>query len=193
MLPFQAKGTFFLQAGNAGWTESYYLTGPDYTSCVVQMNSLATVRLAVTQLNVSIVNATVSNIYVRGDSFPAPLATGPGTWPTTAEYCPLDYALLFKWTVGIYSRNKTFFRGFPLAEQSDGTYLPSSGYQTAMDAYIGGVLSECVFKQSVPNPTPPPTNLIQFNPASQGLINFYLARRKVGRPFFQPRGRLIAP
>jgi hypothetical protein len=193
MPPFQAQGTFFFQAGNAGWTEKYYLTGPDYTTCVTQMNSIATVRLAVTQLNVSIVNCTVSNIYVRGDSFPAPLATGPGTWPSSAEYCPLDYAILFKWTVGVFSRNKTFFRGFPLVEQTDGNYLPSSGYQTAMDAYVGGVLSECVFRSTVPNPTPPPATLVVFSPASQGLPNFQLARRKVGRPFFQPRGRLIAP
>jgi hypothetical protein len=192
--PFQGKGTLFFQnAGSYGWTESYYLQGADYTTCVAQLVDIATARRGILQLDLNITHATVSNIYVRGDSFPATGAIGVGTWPTSAQYMPLDYAIQVNWTAGVYTRNKTFLRGFPLEQQTDGAYVPTSPFITAFGLWEVSVVANALVRQYVPNPTPPPAMVYQFNPITAGLAKFYLARRKSGRPFGLPRGRLVAP
>lgn len=193
-VPFQGRGTlFFTSPGNSGWSESYYLQGPDYASCASQLGAVAEDRLAVLQLSLTLVRLVVSNIYLRGDAFLVGGGGGPGTWPTSPEYLPLDYALLYTWQAGPYSRNKTFLRGIPLEMQTDGSFTPTSPYQTALNAYEESVVSNCLVRQYVVNPTPPPAMIYQFNVITAGTPHFNLARRKTGRPFGLPRGRLVAP
>jgi hypothetical protein len=191
--PFQLRGTLWFTAGNSGWTESYYLNGPDYSTGLTQLSAIASARLALLQLSCSIVHAIVSNIYVRGDAFFVGSAVGPGTFPTETEYMPPDYALQVTWQGGAYARNRTFLRGFPLNQQTDGAYTPTSGFTTAFGTYENAVISNCYLRQYVPNPTPPPAMVYQFNAVLVGTIKVLLARRKTGRPFGLPRGRLVAP
>ncbi len=191
--PFQGRGTLFFSGGSSGWTESYYLIGPDYSTCLTQLAAIAAARKAILQLDCSIVHAFVSNIYVRGDSFPTNSANGVGTWPTSPAFMPLDYAIQMTWTGGVYSRNKTFLRGFPIEMQTDGAYLPTSPYATAVSNYELEIVTNCYIRQLVPNPTPPPAMIYQFVAVLGGSPRFGLARRKTGRPFGLPRGRLIAP
>lgn len=193
-VPFQGRGTlFFESATSSGWSESYYLQGPDYASCASQLGAVAEDRLAVLQMDLSLIHAVVSNIYLRGDAFLLGGIAGPGTWPTSPEYMPLDYAIQFTWQAGPYSRNRTFLRGFPIEMQTDGAFIPTGPYQTALNLYEASVVSNCLVRQYVINPTPPPNMIYQFNVITAGTPNFNLARRKTGRPFGLPRGRLVAP
>jgi len=191
---FQGRGTLFFSNNQSGWSESYFFNSLSYADCATALISIANARLDFLHTSISINHAYVSNIVVRGDAILVPAALGDGTFVDTDGYVGLDYALLATFSVGVFSRNRTFLRGLPIGQQTDGFYTPTTPFSTAVTAWVAQVLESCVFRQRVPNPdTPPPPTVIQYNPPSRCTLSPQLARRKTGRPFGLPRGRLIAP
>jgi hypothetical protein len=151
-------------------------------------------RLPILHTACQIVAATISDIAIRGDSIPLIGVAESGTFVDTTGYVDVDVALLIKWTVGVFSRNKTFIRGLPNGQQLDGVYTPTSPYSALVFAYAGAVFANCFFPiPGALNPTPPPKYLYSYGPASDFTVNHRLARRKSGRPFGLPRGRRVAP
>jgi hypothetical protein len=190
----QYKGTIFFTAGTNGWTERYFMNGSSLGTASAALLSVIADRLPILHTACEIVAATISDIAIRGDSVPLIGVSEAGTAVDTTGYLDVDNAVLVKWTVGVFSRNKTFLRGIPNAQQSSGVYDPASPFTTNFAAWAGSVLANCFF--AIPgalNPTPPPKYIYSYGPASDYTVNHRIARRKSGRPFGLPRGRRIAP
>jgi hypothetical protein len=191
---FQGRGTLFLTDLTGGWSESYYFADTDYPTCANDLIAVANKRKDILHESIAITHAVVSNIDIRGDAYLVPGANGPGTITDADGYAPLDNAIMVTYTVGVYSRNRSFLRGFPISQQIDGFYAPTTPFSTAMTAYINQVILLCLFRQTVPNPDPPPpATVVQYNAALRAAVSDKIGRRKTGRPFGAPRGRLIAP
>lgn len=190
---YLGRGILFFSDFTGGWSESYLLDGITYDDWKTSLISIAAARLDLLHEGVAIIHAYVSNVAVRGDAFLVPACEGPGTISSAEGYMDLDTCLIVTWQVGVFSRNRTFLRGFPIIEQIDGFYTPSTAFATAFTAYKNLVVGLCLFKQFITNPTPPPAMAFAYNPATTGSINPRLGRRKTGRPFGLPRGRLLAP
>jgi hypothetical protein len=184
---------FFGAPPLSGWTEKYWLNYPDYTTAALALGEVCTLRLGILHTSVTLITATISDPTVRGDAFPVPGIGGFGTAVDLAGFMPPDYCINVEWQVGVYTRNRTFVRGWPVGEQQDGFLTPSSGSTTALNDWTSIVIANCVFKQTIPNPTPPPNRLVSFPPATAAFARNGLVRRKTGRPFGLPRGRRIAP
>jgi hypothetical protein len=156
--------------------------------------TVITARLTILHTSCEVVAAGVSDIAIRGDFTPVIGTAESGTAADTTGYLDVDNALLIKWTVGVFSRNKTFVRGIPNGQQLDGSYTPTSGYIALINSWAGVVMTNCLF--AVPgalNPTPPPKYLYSYSAATDYTANHRIARRKSGRPFGLPRGRRVAP
>ncbi len=190
----QYKGTLFFLAGPNGWTERYFLNAISLGDASSALLSVIVGRLPILHETCAIVAATISDIAIRGDSFSLLSAQENGSFVDATGYLDVDVALLVKWQVGVFSRNKTFLRGIPLGQTFDGGYSPSFTYIPLMTTYATDVLVNCFFPiPGALNPTPPPKYLYTYGPASTYSIKTRLARRKSGRPFGLPRGRRVAP
>lgn len=190
----QYKGTIFFQAASNGWTERYFMNGSSQSAAIAALTSVIVDRLPILHVSCSVVAATISDIAIRGDSIQVIGSAEAGTFVDATGYLDVDNALLVKWEVGVFSRNKTFLRGIPNGQQLDGVYTPTSPFTALMFAYTGAVFSNCFFPIIIgPNPTPPPKYLYTYGPASDFTLNHRIARRKSGRPFGLPRGRRVAP
>jgi hypothetical protein len=190
----QYKGTIFFQAGSNGWTERYYMNGSSQSAAGAALLSVVVGRLAILHTGCQIVAATISDIAIRGDSIALIGVAEAGTFADTAGYLDVDVALMIKWEVGVFTRNKTFLRGIPIGQTLDGNYNPTSPFSSLLNTYTVDVFSNCFF--AIPgmlNPTPPPKYLYSYGPASDFVVGHRLARRKSGRPFGLPRGRRVAP
>jgi hypothetical protein len=190
----QYKGTIFFQAASSGWTERYFLNGSNQTSASAALLSIIVGRLGILHVGCEIVAATISDISIRGDSLPVVGVAESGIFADATGYLDVDVAVLVKWSVGVFTRNKTYLRGIPNGQQENGTYMPTTPFITAMTTFAGDVLANAFF--AIPgalNPTPPPKYVYSYGPAADYIINHRLARRKSGRPFGLPRGRRIAP
>lgn len=191
----QYKGTIFFQSnsGSSGWTEIFYPA--PLTSAGAAANLLAAVALRkeILHIDCAITNVTMSDIAISGDSTILLGAPVQGTATGTEGYLPLDSALLIRWTVDVFTRNKTYVRGLPAHTVVDGLYTFPVGFNDDLDAWIAGIESRMVFKGiNTVNDTPPPARIVGFKPASNGVAVAKIARRKVGRPFGLSHGRRLA-
>jgi hypothetical protein len=190
----QYKGTLFFQATPNGWTERYFMNASTLSDASAALLSVIVGRLPILHEDCSIVAATLSDIAIRGDSFNVLSVGEVGSAVDTTGYVDVDNALLIKWQVGVFQRNKTFLRGIPNGQQRDGVYAPSLPYIALVNTYAGDVLANCVFPAPGPlNPSPPPKYLYSYVPGLSYSLKTRLARRKSGRPFGLPRGRRVAP
>ncbi len=190
----QYKCTLFFTASTEGWTERYFPNASDLASAITAMNVVIPTRMDLSTTEIELQAAALSDVAIRGDSVPFLATPLFGTITDATGYVDVDIALLAKWQVGVFTRNKTFLRGIPNGEQSDGTLQPSLGYLGAINSYQNAVIANCLMPAILsPNPTPPPKYLYIYSAILAGTIKSNLARRKTGRPFGLPRGRRVAP
>ena len=190
----QYKGTLFFHWEDFGWTESYFAVNSATGAAQSNILTIATARMALSRPDVICDRGIISDIAIRGDAIEIPGFPIVGTNADAGTTQIPDIALLMKWKVGVYNRNKTFLRGYPLMEGPAGGYTPSLGYPALVTAYVDAVKVNAVMKEPTgDNPTPPPKLLYVFAPVLAGTITQLVHRRKTGRPFGQPRGRRVAP
>ena len=190
----QYRGTVFFTWTDFGWTESYYLIGSAPGSAGTNLVNIVNARMALSRSDVIATRAVISDVAIRGDAI---LQAGFPIVGTNADLGTTqipDVCLLVKWKVGVYNRNKTFLRGYPLLEGPAGAYSPSIGYPAAVTTYFNAVMANAVMKEPTGlNPTPPPKLLYVYATVLGGVIDTLVHRRKTGRPFGLPRGRRVAP
>ena len=190
----QYQGIVVFGAVNNGWTEKYYLLASSPAGAAGNLLAVIADRLAMLHVDCVVQTAFISDVATRGDSIQIVGASEPGTAAGATGFLDLDLALLIKWQVGVYLRNKTFVRGVPLVQQLNGVWTFVSGYGSLVETWIATVLSNCVFPITTRNLTPPPNYIkASYAAATDGITNPLVARRKTGRPFGLPRGRRIAP
>jgi hypothetical protein len=191
----QYKATYFFQSTNglSGWTEIFYPLASTPGAAGAAAIAAANLRKEILHADCSIVQIALSDVSISGDSLSLLGAPIEGTVVDTTGYLDLDSAVLVKWTVGVWNRNKTYLRGFPVSATKDGKYTFAIGINDALDAWILGVIPNFVFRgRFIPNLTPPPAYSIGYQPATDGRAQAKLARRKAGRPFGLSRGRRLA-
>jgi hypothetical protein len=190
----QYKGVLFFAGGINGWTETYYPVASTPAGAAVNLLAIATARVDILHTACFIGRATISDVIIRGDSTSILSTPEPGTSVDVAGFLDLDCALIVRWQVGVYARNKTFIRGVPVGQTFDMIYDPTVGYSAAFANYISVVIANSVMPITTRNPTPPPNyNIVAYASITAGMINGRLGRRKSGRPSDLPRGRRVAP
>lgn len=190
----QYRGTIVLEGGSNGWTEQYYLVGSSQAAAVDNLLFIAAGRIAILQADCAIQTAFLSDVAVRGDSVLIPGISGPGTAVDPLGFVDLDIALLVKWQVGVFTRNKTFLRGLPAAQLVSNQWAFTTPFLVLLGSYISAVIANAVMPITTRNLSPPPNYIISsYAPILAGNANIRAARRKSGRPFGLPRGRRVAP
>jgi hypothetical protein len=191
----QYKGTIFFQAnsGLSGWTEILYPAATSPGAAGAAMLAVVALRKAILHVDCAITNVTISDVAISGDSIILLGDPVQGTATGVEGYLPLDSALLIRWTVDVFTRNKTYVRGIPAHTVVDGLCIFPVLFLGSLDAWLEGVQANCVFKGiNTINDTPPPARIVGYKPASNGVAVAKIARRKVGRPFGLSRGRRLA-
>jgi hypothetical protein len=189
----QFKGTLFFVGESAGWTESYYVKGSMASEASASLLAILTPRLDILQAACGVVNATVSDTTIRGDSTPCISVYQPGTYVDAGGYLELNCALLIKWQAGSFNRCKTFLHGLGTKNFAFDQYAPFTGFAALLNAYMDAVALNAVVRQlKFPHATPPVPTDYEFATILTGAPNTKIARRKIGRPFGLPRGRRLA-
>jgi hypothetical protein len=187
------RGTLFFVGGLSGWTESYYLTGADLNWATTDLNEIILARMPLLHSSCGLVNATVSDTSIKGDSLSTISVYEPGTGVDATGYLDFDLALCVKWRAGNFQRCKTFLRGCPNGEFQFGKFKPTPAFTTLLDAYITVIMGSAQVRQlKVTHPSPPTKDDYEFVPITAGTPNVDIARRKTGRPSGLPRGRRLA-
>ena len=191
----QYKGIVFFSAGFGGWSERYFLLSSTPAGAITNLMAVIAQRLKLLPTSAGYGPAFISDVAIRGDStYLGPSAVGEGTWVDALGFMDVNVAALVKWQVGVFNRNKTFLRGLPIGQTSNGSTNFSTAYLALVDDYLAAVEANCVMPINIRNPTPPPTYIpSSYAPILGGTVNPTLARRKTGRPFGLPRGRRVAP
>jgi hypothetical protein len=190
----QYKGLLVFNGGRQGWTETYYLLGSTASAAALNLLAVVATREAILHQTLIILAGTISDVHERGDSMVVLSEPSLGDAVDPTGYIPLDMAVLIKWQVGIFNRNKTYLRGIPLGQQTDGATEFSFTFLGLLNDYFTSVIANCLFPVTVRNPTPPPNYTVSsYAPATSGSPNAVIARRKCGRPIGLPRGRRVAP
>ena len=189
----QYQGKIFFRGGDQGWSEIYYPMGASIGAAAANMLTLLPTRLAILQASCSAVQMEVSQLGLRGDSTVVLGSVSPGTWPSIAGYLSLDVAVLVRYQVGLFTRNKTFLRGIDVLQTDNGNFTPTTPFTALVNTFLNTLLANFVFQLTTINPTPPPARLFVYLSATSAAINVKLARRKAGRPFGLRVGRRIAP
>jgi hypothetical protein len=192
--PNSYSGLLFFVMGSAGWTEKYYLLGSNLTAAAANLVAVANARFPILHSDGVILTGTISEMSTRGDSTTVFSIPKVGTAVDTAGWLQTDVAVLVKWQVGVYNRNKTFVRGIPVGQTGANEYIPTLTFIGLMSTYLSAVVANCQMPITSVNPTPPPARTItSFMSITNGAPAAVLHRRKSGRPFGLPRGRRVAP
>ena len=190
----QYQGIVVFAGGLNGWTEKYYLLASSASGAAANLLAVIAERLTFLHSLCSVQTAFISDVAIRGDSIQIVGAVEPGGYTDATGFVDLDIALLVRYQVGVFSRNKTYLRGLPASTLVNGVWVFGSSFTTILGIFFAAVQTNCVMPVTTRNPTPPPNYI----PASYAAIagfqtNPRPARRKSGRPFGLPRGRRVAP
>lgn len=189
----QFKGTMFFVGGQGGWTESHFVKGAAIEDATTSLTNIITARLPILQTFCGIINATISDTTIRGDSTNIITAYEPGTYTDTSGYLDLDLALLIRWQGGSFNRCKTFLRGMGANNFNSGKYVPFTGTATKVADYVDAVVLNSVLRQlKAVHAVPPVPSDYEYVANLGGVPNIPIARRKTGRPTGLPRGRRLA-
>jgi hypothetical protein len=190
----QYKGTIIFSGGDSGWTETYYLLASTPSGAATNLLAVIADRVAIMHSTLLVISAHISDVTIRGDSIVVLSTPEPGDAVDATGYLTLDSAVVVKWQVGVFNRNKTFIRGIPNGQQLDGFTNFDLTFSGLLSTYFATVIANCVFPVTVRNLTPPPAyNVVSYSPPTAGAPNPRIGRRKSGRPIGLPRGRRVAP
>lgn len=189
----QYKGTLFFIGPGQGWTESYGMKDSTPAGAISQLLDVAAARSHILHTNLLIQDGRISDVAIKGDSTPALGEAIIGTAVDTAGYLDLDVALMTKWQVGVFSRNKTFVRGIPVGQTIDGDIFMTGPFATSYANWVDAIIANCLMYAQTSPPVPPPPFPKSWQVILAGAAAPGLHRRKTGRPFGQPRGRRVTP
>lgn len=183
------QGIIFQEGGGAGWSSVYYISAADHAGALVALQALNTSQLGIQAASVSTNVLRVSDVSVKGDGMLAVPTTPVGQLSMTAnKLAPLDNAAHFEfWTADRKHRVNKYIHGLRLVDldnDGSGRAILASSYTVlaAITTYINDVIARAVNWQG--RSLPPVTA-----PLTAGAFATFVSTRRVGRPFFQPRGR----
>lgn len=187
---FTFSGEAFFK-GAAGWSETYFMTVPDYTTAASQISSIVNARIPLLCSDVQFIGASISDTAVKGDSFPSGLAAKPGTYVGTAgvqTYQP-DDSLRILFHAGQSKRGTRFIHCIPSDQINvNGQYNSTAPFATAMNTFLTLVEQTAALATKLPGAAAPP--FYTLTPYTSFLIIGMLGRR-IGRPFSLRRGRAL--
>lgn len=184
------QGVSFQVAGDAGWTNVFYLNQANAAAAMTTMQLLNTQMLGIQAASVSTLNLRVSDVTIRGDGLDAAANTPAGALAIVPpdSLAPLNLAQrLLCITADNQHRVNHYIHGM---RQSDITTGPDG--RTITTNTYRGLLAMTTFSQSLIANTvnwqkrsqPPVTA-----PISVVDVETLMSTRRVGRPFGLPRGR----
>jgi len=190
----QYQGVLFFQASFSGWTEKFYLLSSTPAGAALNLINIANARVVFLEKFIGIIAGVISDVAIAGDSQSVFSTTKLGEVTDANGFTPLDIAVIVKWHVGVFSRNKTFLRGMGASQTPNGGFTPDIATVADLNTWFTVVMANAVFPVTVRNTTPPPTYKVTgYAAATSASYNESCGRRKTGRPLGLPRGRRIAP
>lgn len=183
------QGVIFQSAGDAGWSNVYYISAADHAGAMSLLQDLNNKQLALQGATVFSLKLRVSDVTIKGDGYLTNPETLNGSLDMTGtQLAPLDKAVHFRFgTADRLHRVHHYIHGVRISDIAtgpDGRTITTPAYSilAAVAAYVTAVEGDSVNwqKRSLPPVTAPLAN---------GGIQQELSTRRVGRPFGQFRGR----
>lgn len=196
-MPFEGVGTLFFQDTKsqpaAGWSETYWLTGTDYSMAESNLSQIATARYALLTDSIDWIGGRVSDRTVRGDALvlvpPGIGGVQPGTFggvgaPSTSPWT----AILLRLEATPMYHASRFLHGVPANQISGEAYLPTTAFETALTAYSNALIANARLR--VRDKTVPPPRPFVYRTITS-VHDLRLAKRDIGRPFGLSHGRRL--
>jgi hypothetical protein len=186
-LLFNLPGSSSIQA--AGWSEVYPIQGSSYSFVDSVLSTIWSARKATLPGAVTLIGVFISDTDVKGDSYPSSISV-----PDSGSYLAggvglYEYAVRFKVFGGTLKRSSRFLRAIPVDQIAvNGAFNPSGTWATDLSTYLSAVSGNCCIATRIHGAVAPPFYLFTHITA----INSVRAEpKKIGRPFFQRRGRAL--
>jgi hypothetical protein len=185
------SGAAFAPEGAPGWSETFIIQAPDYTTAAADLSAISTQRLATLAPDVSLIGSRLSDTDVKGDSFPTGIAVGPGTYNpggAMTSYNP-DLALRVQFFGGTLKRSNRFWHAIPKdSVNASGGYGPVAGFITAMNTLNNQVQISAGIGTKIKGAVVPP--FYAFTAITAFQIKG-LEKHAIGSPFGRRRGRRL--
>lgn len=183
--------TFFFKAGEGGWSENYFCSAASGTAAATLFNSLRDMRLPLLSPDVSLVGGRISDVNVKGDSYPTTTAfPTPGTYPTPAGATSAvgQNCIRVLFNAGPLIRANRFFHGIPADQYAATKYTPTVAFKDALDSFTTFIGTGFGAKTKIPGAVAPPFyTLTSYSGWGDEGGDF----KKIGRPFGAPVGRRL--
>lgn len=184
---------FFSDSQKSGWSESYYFVGPSYQSASTALQGLIAVRLPIMHGSYQITGARISDTQGGRNSFLPDLGLPLFGQAAADQFLrpPPSLAALLRFEAGQKHRGHKFLRGFNLSEIK-GENLLSSSVITGFNDFAAEIVKnwslrlQQVFHHTGQKDTRGPVSFSQIT----AVVPIRACRRKPGRPFGVPRGRI---
>lgn len=182
-----------IAAGPAGygWTESFYITAPDEGTALVNMESVATARLALLSPGYALSAQRVSIPGNPPDAnivYEYPFTMYGAYVPATGENPPPpENALLLRYSNATFNRAMRLLHGFPLGWTNTPQLSINrvAAYNTALSNYVTLLKAYTQMRVKVSGSSPPAYTF----QAIANVTDERVAMKRVGRPFVLFRGR----
>lgn len=192
----QWKGTIFFTCLEAGWTENYWLQGPDMNTAISQLDQILLARVALS--NSQVVTQALRVVDAgnpRVSALPViPAGGDAGTWtgaPGTTTISPDISYLCRGYDATGLRRTRTFIRGVPNDQAAGGSGGPdflftfTAPYVTLQGTYQNTVKSNALM---VHKTAPHTFSSVPFDHFAMSTAAHI---RRAGRPFNLRRGRRL--
>lgn len=152
--PFQLTLAYNDIGLSEGFSEVYFINVGDYASAATHALAIRNASLSIKCVDVYLAFARLSDVTVRGDSYPlnwgsslGPTA-GVGTWVTgTDKSMPLWNALLMRWYNPAFQANSHYFHGVPTLQVTAQVYAPTTAFTTALSAAENVIIANAAYRQ----------------------------------------------
>lgn len=191
----QFKGNLRFGCDIFGWSESYWLLGPDEGTAEAQLHSINDARMALSMATVSLVDATVVDATTPRVSFHPDTGAWQkvGTWATAgAKTVRPDLSMLLRmYSADDESRSRIFVRGVPSDQLGtdfggpETTFAFTAPYILLQTAYRNAVKANAVLAHKTQPHVYVTKNIDRLEFSTGAHI------RRAGRPFFLPHGRRL--
>lgn len=182
-------GTLFFKSGNYGWSENYGFSTPTAAAAAGNLGVIYLERLGMMVSDCSIIGGRVSDVDIKGDSYPVGLTfPAPGSFAVVPadKTAQSENCVRVLFNAGPTKRGNRYVHGIPASQYTATFFTPTTPWLALLNAYITQLESICGTLTKIHGAvTPPFYDWTQYT----GATDFGGDFKKVGRPFGQPRGR----
>lgn len=184
--------TLFANFASSGWSEVYPVVAASPSAAATVLDSLVTLRAALSVSDVSFVGARISDTDIKNDSWPTGVSTPfLGTFavaPADLTYNPQIAVRLLSFGGGLV-RGSRWLRGVPKSQlNAEGGYAPTSPWLTALAAYTAYLIANVSIATKIKGAVAPPFYTFT---AITAVTSKGSEKRNIGRPFGLSRGRRL--